>query len=70
MAAKPFRVSESPNKSGGESMKPAPPPGKFIVQSRQSGDPLPLSEATPDHEPYIKWPPSVAVDHKPMKGMK
>lgn len=51
----------------------APPAGKAIVQSRQSGDPLPPSSTdTPDHPPVIKWPAAGGPDDKkiPYKNCK
>jgi hypothetical protein len=42
-------------------------PGKSMVRSGQTGDPLPLPEqGSPDHSPVIPWKP-VDNGHKPFK---
>ena len=71
---KPFKVNNPPLKNENETRPVAsPPPGKQIVHSRQSGDPLPPSGTDGvDHPPEIKWPPAGGPDdaHKPFKNAK
>jgi len=64
----PFRPNKpTPSPDTGEKAA-APPPGKHIVQSQRSGDPLPAASAdVPAHSPLIPWPPAEPPAHKPMK---
>ena len=58
--SKPFKIAQPPSVNKNET-KPvaAPPAGKGIVNSRETGDPLPnTSTDTPDHPPIIPWPPA------------
>lgn len=66
---KPFRINPSAEPAKKDQGVAAPPAGKPVVHSRQTGDPLPTGDAdTPSHSPRIPWPqPALGVDHKPMK---
>jgi hypothetical protein len=70
----PFKVHQPPSVNKNET-KPvsAAPAGKAIVNSRETGDPLPnTSTDTPDHAPVIDRGPAGGPDdkRKSFKNMK
>lgn len=63
----PFRLPAQPAPVKPANEVPAPPPGRQIVRSQRTGDPLPQSsQDAPGHSPPIKWGPAKS-DPKPFK---
>lgn len=64
----PFRVNAPAPATKKAEQVASPAPGKHIVRSQQTGDPLPTPASdVPDHSPLIPWPAAEAPTHKPMK---
>ncbi len=65
---KPFRIHEPAPPAKKDQGAAAPPPGKQVARSRDTGDPLPGADKdTPAHSPTIPWPPPQADPRPPMK---
>lgn len=63
----PIRITPSPGSNANATREiVAPLAGKLIVNSRQTGDPLPPTETVPDHAPAIPWP-AANNSHNPIK---